>query len=98
MRALLLALAKSIYYLCCWPLYQLLNIIINLARQKHKFALEGTYTCSGSNVIDCDVNFHWVQWKADMFTSYVKKCLTRNPSGNWIILIFSGQKPCIRII
>ena len=24
--------------------------------------------------------------------------LRRNPPGNWVILIFSGQKPCIRII
>ena len=24
--------------------------------------------------------------------------LRRNPSGNWVILIFSGQKPCTRMI
>ena len=29
---------------------------INLARQKHKSALEGTCSCSG--VIDCDVELH----------------------------------------
>ena len=27
-----------------------------------------------------------------------KKTLRRNPPGNWVILIFSGQKPCNRII
>ena len=28
----------------------------------------------------------------------LEKFLRRNPSGNWVILIFSGQKPCARII
>ena len=26
------------------------------------------------------------------------RVLRRNPSGNWVILIFSGNKPCTRII
>ena len=27
-----------------------------------------------------------------------RKILRRNPAGDWLILIFSGQKPCARII
>ena len=34
-----------------------------------------------------------------LFTEFLRwKVLRRNPSGNWVILIFSGQKPCTRII
>ena len=30
--------------------------------------------------------------------SLPSKTLRRNPSGNWVISVFSGQKPCTRII
>ena len=29
---------------------------------------------------------------------FVKSAVRRNPLGNWVILVFSGQKPCTRII
>ena len=44
-------------------------------------------------------------WVSELFWLYVvvgtsprSIVLRQNPPGNWVILIFSGQKPCIRII
>ena len=44
-------------------------------------------TLTAGMVDSAPVNKRWKERK-----------LKRNPSGNWVILIFSGQKPCTRII
>ena len=36
--------------------------------------------------------------QSDFYTNYNCKRWRRNPPGNWIILTFSGQKPCTRKI
>ena len=39
-----------------------------------------------------------LQWKSQNWISrQVLVCLRQSPSGNWVILIFSGQKLCTRI-
>ena len=39
-----------------------------------------------------------LQWKSQNWISrQVHVCLRQSPSGNWVILIFSGQKLCTRI-
>ena len=57
-----------------------------ITRQKYESALEGTDVVAVMSLIKLIVmsscikvskrhNFHWAQWKADKFTSSVKKCL-----------------------
>ena len=47
------------------------------------------YACAFSQS-DLGKYFEWLITDVDV--------LRQNPSGNWVILIFSGQKPCTRII
>ena len=76
--------------LLSWPVIHLMIYYLPVQSIQLIFDKKGILLQPGSHLHACVYKFqHNVNRKHE---------LSRNPSGNRVILIFSGQKPCTRII